>query len=107
MTLLLFRPKGDRHFHPTVDGRRRQEPAAKGLREVIYKDVRVVTKSRQFVCAFLTPEGSSHDYGELRALGMRTVLLPNDPGTFSAHGMRRAERRREGAAGEAVGQDVI
>ena len=44
----------------------RVEPAAKGLRDVIYKDPRVVTKSRKFVCVFLTSEGSSADYGELR-----------------------------------------
>lgn len=49
-----------------VDGGR-EEPAAKGLREVVYRDPRVVTKSRRFVCVFLTSEGSSEDYGELRA----------------------------------------
>lgn len=49
-----------------VDGGR-EEPAAKGLREVVYKDPRIVTKSRKFVCIFLTSEGSSGDYGELRA----------------------------------------
>ncbi len=49
-----------------VDGGR-VEPAAKGLRDVVYKDPRVVTKSRKFVCVFLTSEGSSGDYGELRA----------------------------------------
>lgn len=54
----------------TVAGRRREEPAAKGLREIVYKDPRVVARSRDFVCAFLTPEGSSADYGELRALGI-------------------------------------
>ena len=43
------------------------EPAAKGLREVVYKDVRVVGKSRRFICVFLTSAGSSSDYGELRA----------------------------------------
>jgi hypothetical protein len=50
-----------------VDGKNVEEPAAKGLREVVYRDPRVVTKSRLFVCVFLTPEGSSGDYGELRA----------------------------------------
>jgi hypothetical protein len=49
-----------------VDGGRR-EPAAKELRDVTYRDPRVVTKSRLFVCAFLTSEGSSDDFGELRA----------------------------------------
>jgi len=49
-----------------VDGGR-VEPAAKGLREVVYLDPRVVAKSRKFVCVFLTSAGSSGDYGELRA----------------------------------------
>jgi hypothetical protein len=48
-----------------VDGGR-EEPAAKGLREVVYKDLTIVGKSREFVCVFLTSEGSSSDYGELR-----------------------------------------
>ena len=48
-----------------VDGGR-EEPAAKGLREIVYLDPRVVTKSRSFICVFLTSEGSSDDYGELR-----------------------------------------
>jgi hypothetical protein len=49
-----------------VDGGR-VESAAKELRENSYRDPRVVTKSRQFICAFLTSEGSSEDFGELRA----------------------------------------
>lgn len=49
-----------------VDGGK-VEPAAAGLREVVYRDPRIVTKSRKFVCVFLTSEGSSADYGELRA----------------------------------------
>ncbi len=49
-----------------VDGGK-VEPAAKGLREIIYKDVRIVAKSRKFVCVFLTSGGSSAEYGELRA----------------------------------------
>jgi len=44
----------------------RMETAAHGLREVVYKDPVVVAKSREFVCVFLTPEGSSEDYGEMR-----------------------------------------
>ncbi len=42
------------------------EPAALGLREVVYKDPKIVAKSKSFVCCFLTPEGSSDDYGEMR-----------------------------------------
>lgn len=53
----------------------KEEPAAKGLREVIYKDPRVVTASRKFVCAFLTPAGSSKEYGELRAIGIEGGII--------------------------------
>lgn len=49
-----------------VDGGR-AEPAARELREVTYKDPRVVGRSRAFVVAWLTSEGSSDDFGELRA----------------------------------------
>ena len=58
-----------------VDGQTREEPAAKGLREVVYKDARVVAKSREFVCALLTPESSSTEYGELRLLGIEGMLI--------------------------------
>ena len=57
-----------------VDGGR-VEPAAKGLREVVYKDLRVVKKSREFVMAYLTPQGTSADYGELRALGVEGLIV--------------------------------
>jgi hypothetical protein len=44
----------------------KMEYAAKALREVIYKDPSVIVKSREFVCVYLTPEGSTDDYGEMR-----------------------------------------
>ena len=53
-----------------VAGRATEEPAAKGLRDVVYKDARVVERSRAFVCVLLTSEGSADDYGELRTLGI-------------------------------------
>ena len=54
----------------------REEPAAKGLREVVYLDPKVVTESRKFVCAFLERgEGGSADYGELRALGIEGLIV--------------------------------
>jgi len=53
----------------------REEPAAKGLREVVYKDVRVVRASREFVCAFLDTSGGSDDFGELRALGIEGNIV--------------------------------
>lgn len=58
-----------------VAGRAGEEPAAKGLREVVYKDARVVEKSREFVCVLLTPEGNSADYGELRAIGIEGDIV--------------------------------
>jgi hypothetical protein len=59
-----------------VDNRAREERAAKALREKIYLDPRVVAKSRRFVCVFLTSEGSSSDYGELRArFGIEGIIF--------------------------------
>jgi len=53
-----------------VEGRMDEEPAAKGLREVVYKDARVVKAARAFVCVLLTPDSGSADHGALRALGI-------------------------------------
>ncbi|MHC4940161.1 MAG: hydantoinase/oxoprolinase family protein [Planctomycetota bacterium] len=39
--------------------------------------------------------GGLHACSLARALGMRMVLMPPAPGTFSAHGMRTADRRRD------------
>jgi len=39
--------------------------------------------------------GGLHACSLADALGMRAVLVPKDPGTFSAHGMRTADRRRD------------
>jgi len=58
-----------------VRGSRREEPAAKGLREVVYKDARVVAKSREFVCTLFTPGSKSSEYGELRALGIEGDIV--------------------------------
>ncbi len=49
-----------------VDGGR-EEPAAKELRENTYLDPAVVEKSKKFACALLRSDGSSADFGELRA----------------------------------------
>jgi hypothetical protein len=75
-----------------VMGNKREEPAAKGLREVVYKDIRVVGKSRQFVCAFITPEGNSADYGELRALGIEGRIVSPQHIFVSPDGTRILER---------------
>jgi hypothetical protein len=54
----------------------REEPAAKGLREIVYLDPKIVTESRKFVCAFLSRgESGSGDYGELRALGIEGLIV--------------------------------
>ena len=50
-----------------VDGGRK-EPAAEGLREVVYKDPRIVGRSRDFVCVFLGASSSGDDFGELKVL---------------------------------------
>ncbi len=39
--------------------------------------------------------GGLHACSLADALGMRDVLIPRDPGAFSAHGMRNADRRRD------------
>jgi N-methylhydantoinase A len=39
--------------------------------------------------------GGLHACALAASLGMRDVLVPEDPGAFSAHGMRTAERRKD------------
>ncbi len=53
----------------SVDGEA-EEPAAKGLREIVYNNPRVVDQSRHLVCVLLTKDGSSKEYDVLRALGI-------------------------------------
>ena len=58
----------------TVQGEK-IEPAAKGLREIVYLDDRIVKRSRDFVCVMLTPTSSSTDYAELTALGIGGEII--------------------------------
>jgi len=58
-----------------VRGSDKVEPAAKGLREVVYKDERVVAKSRDFVCAMITPSSGTQEFGELRLLGIEGDIV--------------------------------
>jgi len=58
-----------------VDGKTTEERANKGLREVVYKDARVVAKSREFVCALITPGSGSTEFGELRLLGIEGAIV--------------------------------
>ena len=54
----------------------RDEPAAKGLREVVYQNAAFVKRSSEFVCVLVTAEGSSADYGELRLrLGIDGLIV--------------------------------
>ncbi|MHC4960401.1 MAG: HEAT repeat domain-containing protein [Planctomycetota bacterium] len=57
-----------------VDGKKTEEPAAKGLREVVYKDARVVAKSREFIVAFLTP-ATSDGNKIIRTLGVEGRIV--------------------------------
>ena len=58
-----------------VDGKKTEERANKGLREVIYKDERVIAASTRFVCALITPASGSTEIGELRLLGIEGDLV--------------------------------
>lgn len=71
-----------------VDGRADEEPAAKGLREVVYRDPRIVKRSRDFVCVFLTPTSRQVDYAELGNLGMHGVFISPQHIFISAEGDR-------------------
>ncbi|MHC4924920.1 MAG: HEAT repeat domain-containing protein [Planctomycetota bacterium] len=60
-----------------VDGRTEEEPAAKGLREVVYKNPKIVKRSMDFVCVFLKPTGAPADYEILYGMGMSgTITSP-------------------------------
>jgi hypothetical protein len=71
-----------------VDDEARDEPAAKGLREVVYKDPRIVRRSRDFVCVFLTPRSRLVDYAELGNLGMHGTFISPQHIFISAEGDR-------------------
>jgi hypothetical protein len=57
-----------------VDGKQTEEPAAKGLREIVYKDPRVVAKTKAFVVAFLTP-ATSDGNKIIRTLGVQGRIV--------------------------------
>jgi len=76
-----------------VEGREKEESAAKGLREVVYKDPRVVKKSRDFVCVLLTPKSSTADYGELGSLGIEGRIVSPQHIFVNAAGDRVLLRR--------------
>jgi HEAT repeats len=76
-----------------VEGRQEEERAAKGLREKVYLDPRVVKRSRDFVCVMLTPEGSSTDYAELSSLGIGGKIISPQHIFVSADGERVVYRK--------------
>lgn len=89
-----------------VDGRRDLEPAAKGLREVVYKDARVVKNSAEFVCVMLTKEGDTvEDYDILRKLGIDgDIISPQH--IFIAHeGDRILDRKQYWSHGK--GEEAV
>ena len=57
-----------------VDGRADEEPAAKGLREAVYRDPAVVRRAKDFEMVFLTPQGGAAEYAPLRALGIAGAI---------------------------------
>jgi hypothetical protein len=53
-----------------VKGSSKIEPAAKGLREVVYRNARVAAKAREFVCVIFTPGATKEEFSGLRMLGI-------------------------------------
>ena len=88
-----------------VDGREVEEPAAKGLREIVYRDRRVVERSRDFVCVLLTADGSSAEYDALRTLGIEGRIISPQHVFVNPEGDRillRREYWRHGSGDPAV-----
>ncbi len=76
-----------------VQGREKEERAAKGLREVVYRDPRIVKKSRDLICVLLTPKSSTTDYSELGALGIGGEIVSPQHIFVSPEGDRVLLRR--------------
>ena len=77
----------------TVDGREREEPAAKGLREVVYLDARIVERSKAFVCVMMSPKSSVADHGVLGNLGVEDPIISPQHIFVSPEGDRVLYRR--------------
>jgi hypothetical protein len=75
-----------------VDGEK-EEPAAKGLREVVYRDPRVVEKSREFECVLLTKDEGATDYDPLRKLGIEGRIISPQHVFIAPDGSRIVLRR--------------
>lgn len=88
-----------------VDGRTDEEPAAKGLREIVYRDPRVVAKSREFECVLLTREEGAGDYDPLRKLGIEGRIISPQHVFLASDGSRillRKEYWQHGSGEKAV-----
>jgi hypothetical protein len=83
-----------------VEGSTKEERAAKGLREVVYKDPRIVEKSREFVCVLLTPESSNADYSELGALGIGGQIVSPQHIFVNSEGTEVVARREYWSYGQ-------
>lgn len=76
-----------------VDGKKVEDSAVKALREVVYKDPRVVLKSREFECALIRKDDGPGDYDPLRALGIEGRLISPQHIFLSADGTRVVLRK--------------
>ncbi|MCG3133243.1 MAG: hypothetical protein HMLKMBBP_00368 [Planctomycetes bacterium] len=76
-----------------VDGKKEEDSAVRALREVIYRDPRVVLESRGFECALIRKDEGAGDYDPLRALGIEGRLISPQHIFLSADGTRVVLRR--------------
>ena len=77
-----------------VEGAAAEESAAKGLREVVYVDPRVVKRSRDFVCTLLHADGDPTAFAALRTLGVADPIV-SPQHVFVSPGGDRILLRRE------------
>ncbi|MHC4953315.1 MAG: hydantoinase/oxoprolinase family protein [Planctomycetota bacterium] len=96
-SLLLDRARATRAVHTACDDANDILRVANATME---RAIRAVTVRRGIdpaPCTLIAFGGAGglHACSLADALGMRTVLIPVAPGTFSAHGMRTADRRRD------------
>jgi len=93
-SLRIDRARAERAVEGNADGILRVADAT------MERAIRAVTVRRGVdarPCALIAFGGAGglHACSLATALGMRAVLMPPAPGTFSAHGMRTADRRRD------------
>jgi hypothetical protein len=86
-----------------------EESANKALREIVYKDARVVTKSREFVCVLFTPSSNSGEFGDLRLLGIEGDIVSPQHIFVSPDGKKVLVRQEywTHGKGEAAGKALV